>query len=101
MSRTLTPARRNLIAKMDAKLKPPTEDELKTLRQEHHCESWGEYICMMADDYGASAQGAFNLFDMLGENEAFDGFVTDLEDLAESEGDDDEGEEERDEADES
>ncbi len=100
MSRTINPARQAVIAKMNARCKPPTEDELKALRQEHHCESWGEYICMMADEYGASVQGAFTLFDMLGENEAFDGFVTELEDLANSEGEemdeepDDEGDEE-------
>ena len=68
------------LAAMNAKLKPPTADELRTLKQEHNCESWGEYICDMADNYGISVDMAFQAFDMLGESEAFDGFVTEMED---------------------
>ena len=80
---TAAPSKRAArIASMNARLKTPTPDELRSL-QEHGAESWGEYIYDMAENFGVRIQTAFSLFDMLGENEAFDGFVTSMEDGAE------------------
>jgi len=70
------------IATINGRLKPPTEGELKSL-SERHCESWGEYICTEAENAGVHVNVAYNLFQMLGEDEAFDGFVTHLEDAGE------------------
>jgi hypothetical protein len=44
---------------------------------------WGEWILDQADNCGISPRTAANLFDTLGESEAFDGFVTSCEDQAE------------------
>lgn len=45
-------------------------------------ESWEEYVRGVAEDYGVSFHTAWIVFDTLGPSEAFDGFITELEDLA-------------------
>jgi len=69
---------------INRKLAPPSPENLKAL-QEHDCETWGEYIANCADNAGMSLTTAFQLFDMLGESEAFDGFVTSMEDAESAE----------------
>ena len=71
--------RERTIAAINARTKPPTEDQLRSLR-EHGCDNWGQYFCDQADNVGMSVNKAFAAFSMLGEEEAFDGFVTTLED---------------------
>lgn len=71
--------RERSIAAINRRLPPPTPDELRSLK-EHDAESWGEYIVGKADEFGASVSNAFTLFELLGPTEAFDGFVTSLED---------------------
>jgi hypothetical protein len=43
-------------------------------------ETWGEYVQNQAENTGVSFDEAWMMFEMLGESEAFDGFVTTLED---------------------
>lgn len=74
-----TAKRQATIDAINKRLKPPTESELRSLK-EKGAESWGEYICEMAANCGVSVGNAFQLFNMLGEDEAFDGFVTHMED---------------------
>jgi hypothetical protein len=74
-----TAKRLRLIQQMNDRLRKPTDDELRSLR-EHGAESWGEYITDQADNSGMRISTAFSLFTMLGEDEAFDGFVTHMED---------------------
>ncbi len=71
--------RQRSIDAINRRLPPPTEDEMRSLR-EHDAESWGEYIVNIADDCGVSASKAFLAFEMLGPSEAFDGLVTTIED---------------------
>lgn len=42
--------------------------------------TWGEYVRGHAENSGLDFDAAWALFDMLGESEAFDGFVTAVED---------------------
>ena len=43
-------------------------------------ENWDEYIADCAEDCGVDFDEAKMLFDLLGPNEAYDGFITMLED---------------------
>jgi hypothetical protein len=71
--------RMKFINRVNAKLPAPTEDELLSLK-EHDAESWGEYLCDLADNMGTRRSTALLAFEMLGPSEAFDGLVTTLED---------------------
>ena len=42
--------------------------------------NWKEYVTEQADNFGVSFETAWELFDILGPNEAYDGFITMLED---------------------
>lgn len=55
-------------------------------------ENWDEYIKGQAEDYGVPLGVARMLFDLLGPSEAYDGFVTHLEDYADEHGESDEWE---------
>lgn len=57
--------------------------EIRAACRERGYESLGEYVAGVADDYGISYEGAWMAFSMLGPGEAFDGFVTTLEDEGE------------------
>ena len=46
---------------------------------------WMNYVKEQADEFGISFEEAWTIFEMLGESEAFDGFVAALEDYVESE----------------
>lgn len=70
------------IAWMNKRCKAPTTDDLKALK-EHNAESWGEYIWNCAEENGVGLGKAWALFELLGESEAFDGFVTELEECDE------------------
>lgn len=72
--------RDKLIQGINARLTPPTPDEARTLTDEFGCASWGEYIVDQAENTGVRVGTALAIFDMLGPSEAFDGFVTSLED---------------------
>jgi hypothetical protein len=48
-------------------------------------ETWEEYIYQICDDYGVSSSTGRMIFDMLGSTEAFDGFLTTMEDAADGE----------------
>lgn len=67
------------VALINKRLPAPTDGELASLK-EHGAESWGEYIAEKAAEADISVGTAFSLFQMLGPSEAFDGFVTSLED---------------------
>ncbi len=71
--------RQRSIDAINRRLPPPTDDEMRSLR-EHDAESWGEYIVGMARECGVSVSNAFAAFEILGPTEAFDGFVTTIED---------------------
>jgi len=43
---------------------------------------WEKYVQECADEYGVDVSVAMALFEVLGENEAYDGFLTALEDVA-------------------
>ena len=47
---------------------------------EFGCSSWTEYVRQQADNFGVPFDTAACLFSLLGKSEAFDGFVTMLED---------------------
>ncbi len=70
------------IAWMNKKCRNPTTDELRALK-EHGADSWGEHVMNYAEENGMKLSTAWALFEALGENEAFDGFVTELQDCAE------------------
>ena len=42
-----------------------------------------KFVKNSAEDYGVPLRDALMIFDMLGESEMYDGFVTELEDYAE------------------
>ena len=44
--------------------------------------TWKQYSNEVADDMGVKRADAWLVFQMLGESEAFDGFVTTVEDMA-------------------
>lgn len=73
--------RQGYINSINKKEKPPTDSELRSLR-EHGCESWGEHVVSVAENSGISVRDAYSIFDMLGTNEAFDGFITECDDAA-------------------
>ena len=73
--------RQRIIAQINAKEKAPSAEDLRCLK-EHGCESWGEYVVNQAEEQGVSISNAYSLFSLLGPSEAFDGFVTELEDAA-------------------
>jgi hypothetical protein len=81
LSTTAPAKRQTLIDKINARLKPPSEDDLKRMREDG-CESWGEWIASVADNNNMRISAAYAIFQMLGETEAFDGFVTSCEDAA-------------------
>ncbi len=70
------------IAWMNKRCKSPTDDDLKALK-ENNAESWGEYIWNCAEENEVKLSTAWALFELLGEIEAFDGFVTELQDCDE------------------
>ena len=45
-------------------------------------ENWKEYVRDIADDYGVDFENAWTLFELLGELEAYDGFITMIQDYA-------------------
>ena len=49
---------------------------------DYGCASWTEYVKQQADNFGVPYDEAACLFSLLGKSEAFDGFVTMLEDQA-------------------
>jgi len=73
--------RQALIAAINKRVETPTASELVTLR-DRGCDSWGNYIVDTADNNGISPGEAYSIWQMLGPNEAFDGFVTSCEDAA-------------------
>jgi len=73
----------HLNAQMDI---TPSAADLVALH-EHNAASWGEYVYNTADDAGVDLETAAMLFELLGETEAFDGFVTSLEDAGFHDGD--------------
>lgn len=73
----------------DSTLPYPDAEEAAILRDRHQCDTWGKYIVAMAEQAGVSYDRAFALFCALGTGEAFDAFVTYLDDAAEMEGPDD------------
>lgn len=60
---------------IDDLLRPPTPKEAQTLRA-RGASTWGEYIADKAAENGLTIREAFKLFQALGEDEAFDGFVS-------------------------
>lgn len=44
---------------------------------------WRAYVKVAAQEYGVPEKEAMLLFEMLGPNEAYDGFITHLEELSE------------------
>ncbi len=44
--------------------------------------NWREYVKGVADEYGVDFDTAWTIFDLLGPSEAFDGFVTTIEDMS-------------------
>ena len=46
---------------------------------------WEKYVREQADNYGVEFETAKMLFDLLGEDEAHDGFITELQDYFEEE----------------
>jgi hypothetical protein len=49
------------------------------------CATWEEYIQEKADEFGTSLERATMIFDLLGSTEAFDGFITTMEDVSDEE----------------
>ena len=86
------PTRAELIARVDKILGPEARTSAEacaTLAQKGYAlaeaQTWGAWIVDNADGAGASLCTAVTLFDMLGPDEAFDGFVTNLQDGGEGE----------------
>lgn len=73
--------RQRIIAQINAKEKAPSAEDLRCLK-EHGAESWGEYVVDKAEEAGVRVSMAYSLFSLLGPSEAFDGFVTEMEDAA-------------------
>ncbi len=48
----------------------------------HSSVNWREYVRNEAEEYGVPFKLAWMLFQMLGPDEAHDGFITELQDLA-------------------
>jgi hypothetical protein len=46
--------------------------------------NWKEYVREQAVEYGVHFDAAWEIFLLLGPNEAYDGFVTELQDIADS-----------------
>ena len=46
--------------------------------------NWKEYVREQAEEYGVPFDVAWEIFLLLGPNEAYDGFVTELQDIADS-----------------
>lgn len=74
-----------LIEKVNAMFANHKENKaaIRAAYRERGYESLGEYVAGVADDYGVNYGGAWMAFSMLGPGEAFDGFVTTLEDEGE------------------
>ena len=49
--------------------------------EEYGYKDRNDYLCSMAEDYGADAEAVFALADVLGEDEDFDGLIAALEDM--------------------
>ena len=62
-------------------LKPETLIPEKYKDVAEGVETWGEYVQNLADDNDVDFNAAWSLFELLGETEAFDGFVTSIEDM--------------------
>ena len=59
-----------------------TKKERERLIEEgYNPPTWDNYVRSCASEYGVDLEVAFELFDLLGPEEAFDGFVTELEEL--------------------
>lgn len=86
------PTRAELIAKVDNALgvdARTSPEQCATLAQKGYvlveAQTWGAWIVDNAEEYGVAMRTAITLFDLLGPDEAFDGFVTGLQDAEEAE----------------
>lgn len=62
-----------------------TKQDRQTLIEEgYNPPTWDNYVTTLAMEYGVDQEAAFELFELLGPTEAFDGFVTALEDMENS-----------------
>ena len=52
----------------------------ENIYQENGYADRNDYLTCLSEDYGISIEDVYNLADMLGENEDFDGLVSALED---------------------
>lgn len=79
--------RRNAIAQLNRRFPVKEQHNRQHLLELGYGDptGWGEHIVATADDAGMSRGQAAMLFDLLGESEAFDGFVTGCEDHASGE----------------
>jgi hypothetical protein len=73
----MTPNMRAAILAMDRLLPEPTPAQRRTLLARGH-EGWGAYIAHEAHEHGLRVAQAFDLFEALGPEEAFDGFTSHL-----------------------
>lgn len=67
-----------------------SEEDVRLLKEARghgltEAETWEEYVQMKAEENGISFDIALTIFSMLGPTEAFDGFITSLEDAADME----------------
>lgn len=86
------PTRAELIAKVDNELgvdARTSPEQCATLAQKGYtlaeAQTWGAWIVDNAEECGVAVRTAITLFDLLGPDEAFDGFVTGLQDAEEAE----------------
>ena len=66
----------------------PNDDPNKVYK-DHDCEDREDYLDTLADDFGVDVSVVYVLADVLGENEDFDGLVSELEDYSFLFGDED------------
>ena len=53
----------------------------KNIYQENGYANRDDYLTCLSEDYGVPIESVYNLAEMLGENEDFDGLVSALEDI--------------------
>jgi hypothetical protein len=80
--RTREERRASAIRILNARFGVPSTEAMESLKAYGIADvsGWGEWIVSQADDMGCKRSKAAMLFDLLGPSEAFDGFVTALED---------------------
>ncbi len=71
--------RLDTIIKFNETLPTPSDDDVTYLADSYECETWGEFIVQLADEYNMPHQAAYDMFMRYGPDQAFNEFLIALE----------------------